>query len=112
MPYEYAMAEDESKVALFDKSMLWGNLKNLDITKYEEGNVLPDGTYSIDVIFNENPKGRYELAVNKNTEKNNSMPCVPRSLLLSFGVKETDLPITDGKDECINLYVALPIAMP
>ncbi|WP_287877091.1 fimbria/pilus outer membrane usher protein [Aquitalea sp.] len=110
MPCDYAMAEDESKVALFDKSMLWGNIKNLDITKYEEGNTIPDGTYSIDIVFNEILKGRYELSVKRNNEENRSIPCVPRSLLLSFGVKEESLPPKEKEDACIDISKYIPNA--
>jgi outer membrane usher protein len=110
MSCDYAMAEDESKVALFDKSMLWGNIKDLDISKFEEGNVIPDGTYSIDIVFNETLKGRYELSVKRNIEKNSSMPCVSRSLLLSFGVKEENIPQMGEYDACIDISRYIPNA--
>lgn len=107
---ENAMAEDESKVALFDKTMLWGNLKNLDISKYEQGNLIPDGNYSIDIIFNESLKGRYDLPVKRDVTTNSSMPCISRSLLLTFGVKEEALPKSVDNPECINISQYIPNA--
>ncbi|QBJ77115.1 fimbria/pilus outer membrane usher protein [Aquitalea sp. USM4] len=110
MPYDYALAGEESKVALFDKSMLWGNLKELDISKYEEGNIIPDGTYSIDIVFNDTLKGRYELAVKKNSANSQSMPCISRKLLITFGVKEESLPPTVEDSECIDISKYIPDA--
>lgn len=110
MPLEYAMAGNENKVALFDKSMLWGNLKNLDITNFEENNTIPDGVYSIDIIFNETPKGRHELNVKKMPGSNSSLPCVSRRLLLSFGVKEADIPQSGEDEECVNITKYIPNA--
>lgn len=110
MAHDYAIAGEESKVALFDKSMLWGNSKELDISKYEEGNIIPDGTYSIDIIFNDTLKGRYDLAVKKYGEKNSSLPCLSRSLLLSLGVNEKSLPSTMEDEQCVNISHYIPNA--
>ncbi|NWK76798.1 fimbria/pilus outer membrane usher protein [Aquitalea sp. LB_tupeE] len=110
MAYEHAIAGNENKVALFDKSMLWGNLKDLDVRSFEEDNVLPDGTYSIDVIFNGTPKGQQTLTIKKSNGQQKSVTCVPRSLLISFGVKESNLPDGADFDECADISTYIPNA--
>ncbi|WP_137009372.1 fimbria/pilus outer membrane usher protein [Aquitalea aquatilis] len=99
-------AEDNTQAPAFDKSMLWGeSLKNLDFSKYGTSNTLPDGTYSIDLSINGIVKGRRDLTVIKKSSKNTAIPCVPRELLLEFGVKPESLPIAaePGDDECVDI---------
>ncbi len=99
-------AEDNAAAPVFDKSMLWGeSLKNLDFSKYSTTNTLPDGTYSIDLNINGIVKGRRDLSVIKKSSTSTAIPCVPRELLLEFGVKSESLPAAkeSADDECVDI---------
>ncbi|WP_199052445.1 fimbria/pilus outer membrane usher protein [Aquitalea sp. ASV15] len=104
--HQAVQANENGSEPSFDRSLLWGDsLKKLDFSKFQTGSSLPEGEYSTDVLINEIPRGRRDLRLIKTEDNKNTVPCIPRSLLLELGVRADRLPepTQKGEDICVDL---------
>lgn len=79
--------ESSSKFANFDNSMLWGaGAQTLDINRYNNGNPVEPGTYSVDVSLNGSPAGRYDITFVPGAAADQAKPELSANILEKIGV--------------------------
>jgi outer membrane usher protein len=100
--------------ASFDRSMLSGAGQNTtDLSRFERGNFVPSGTYSVDIYLNDRPVGRSDVRFAATSADASATPCVTRTLLDTLGLHPTDLPpritadLTDDK-VCVDMASVIP----
>lgn len=68
--------------ASFDRSLLSGAGQNTtDLTRFERGNFIPAGSYSVDLYMNEVPVGRTDVRFAASSADASASPCVTTALL-------------------------------
>lgn len=78
--------------ASFDRSMLSGAGQNTtDLSRFERGNFIPAGTYSVDVYLNDVPAGRTDVRFVAPSVDASATPCVTQSLLDTLRLHPDDL---------------------
>ena len=78
--------------ANFDRSMLAGAGQNTtDLSRFERGNFVPAGTYSVDMFLNEAPLGRSDVRLAAASPDASATPCVTPALLDTLGLHPADL---------------------
>ncbi len=100
--------------ASFDRSMLSGAGQNTtDLSRFEHGNFVPAGTYSVDLYLNDRPIGRSDVRFAAASADASATPCVTRPLLDKLGLHPADLPaeasagLTDDK-RCVDMASVIP----
>ncbi|MGB3498680.1 fimbria/pilus outer membrane usher protein [Rhodanobacter lindaniclasticus] len=87
-----ASAAADAADANFDRSMLAGAGQNTtDLSRFERGNFVPAGTYSVDLFLNEAPVGRTDVRLAAPSPDASATPCVTQALLDTLGLHPTDL---------------------
>ncbi|TPG79606.1 fimbria/pilus outer membrane usher protein [Pseudomonas arsenicoxydans] len=75
------------KLASFDTSMLWGaGAQSLNVERYNEGNPVEPGTYSVDVSLNNTPAGRHDITFVPGASAVQAKPAPSLELLEKIGV--------------------------
>jgi len=74
----------------FDPGFLMG--QSVDVTRFEHGNTVLPGTYSVDVTINQNPGGHAEISFIQKDSTSSAQPCLTLSLLDSLGVNTSPWP--------------------
>ena len=78
--------------ASFDRSMLSGAGRNTtDLSRFEHGNFVLPGSYSVDISLDEVPIGRSAIRFAAPTADVSATPCVTRALLDKLGLHPADL---------------------
>lgn len=78
--------------ASFDRSLLSGAGQNTtDLSRFERGDFVPAGTYSVDIYLNERIVGRSDVRFAAPTVGASATPCVTQSLLDELGLHPADL---------------------
>jgi outer membrane usher protein len=100
--------------ASFDRSMLSGAGQNTtDLSRFERGNFVPSGTYSVDIYLNDGPVGRSDVRFAAPSADASATPCVTRTLLDKLGLHPADLPaqttadLTDA-NVCVDMASVIP----
>ncbi|WP_223250860.1 fimbria/pilus outer membrane usher protein [Rhodanobacter denitrificans] len=100
--------------ASFDRSMLSGAGQNTtDLSRFERGDFVPAGTYSVDIYLNDRPVGRSNVRFAATSADAAATPCVTMALLDRLGLHPTDLSArttADLADEkvCVDMARVIP----
>ncbi|MGB3747859.1 MAG: fimbria/pilus outer membrane usher protein [Rhodanobacter sp.] len=87
-----ASAALDAADANFDRSMLAGAGRNTtDLSRFERGNFVPAGTYSVDLFLNDAPAGRTDVRLAAPSADASATPCVTQALLGTLGLHPADL---------------------
>jgi len=79
--------------ASFDRSMLSGAGQNTtDLSRFERGNFVPAGNYSVDIYLNDRAVGRSNVRFAAPTPEASAIPCMTRDLLDRLGLHPAKLP--------------------
>lgn len=104
----------DSVDANFDRSMLSGAGQNTtDLSRFERGDFIPAGNYSVDIYLNERPIGRSDVRFSAPSPDASASPCFTRSLLDQLGLhpvdpsKATAATLADGRS-CLDIADAIP----
>lgn len=85
-------AVDAAVDANFDRSMLSGAGQNTtDLSRFERGNFVPAGTYSVDIFLNERPIGRRDVRFAAPSDDASATACVTPALLDLLGLHLADI---------------------
>lgn len=85
-------ASGDAADATFDRSMLSGAGQNTtDLSRFERGNFVLPGSYSVDIFLNEFPVGRTDVRFAAPSDDVSATPCVTRALLDKLGLHPADL---------------------
>lgn len=100
--------------ASFDRSMLSGAGQNTtDLSRFERGNFVPSGSYSVDVYINDSPVGRSNVRFAATSADASATACITRTLLDTLGLHPTDLSarttadLTNG-NVCVDMASVIP----
>lgn len=78
--------------ASFDRSMLSGAGQNTtDLSRFERGNFVPAGTYSVDIFLNERPVGRSDVRFAAPSTDASATACVTPALLGLLGLHPAEV---------------------
>lgn len=99
----------------FDTSYLSGSDKNVDISRFERGSIVPPGIYNADVYLNNSRIGRRDLRFATPPGKASAVPCLDQSLYDQLGlrtVKQDPSTLAALRDPsaCVNLASLIPDA--
>lgn len=98
-----AKTPDNSPMATFDNSMLWGNgAHSIDLSRYAEGNPVEAGKQAMDVSMNTHPAGNFEIDFIEGKRPGQAEPCLTADLLERLSVDTDKLPEA-SKGRCIAL---------
>lgn len=87
-----APAADAVVDASFDRSMLSGAGQNTtDLSRFERGNFVPAGSYSVDIFLNERPVGRSDVRFAAPSADASATACVTPALLDLLGLHPADV---------------------
>ncbi|AIY41649.1 Outer membrane usher protein [Collimonas arenae] len=86
-----------------------GSGKAVDLSRFEKGNNVVPGNYSVDVFVNQNWAGRMQLPFKEQVGLANAQPCFNKKALEQAGVAVTKLPPEIGM-QLADASVCLPIA--
>ena len=87
-----AGAAADAADANFDRSMLAGAGQNTtDLSRFERGNFVPAGNYSVDIYLNDAPVGRRDVRLAAPSPDASATPCVTPALLDTLGLHPADL---------------------
>jgi len=100
--------------ASFDRSMLSGAGQNTtDLSRFERGNFVPSGSYSVDLYLNDSPIGRSNVRFTAASADASATPCVTRALLDTLGLHPADLSAQTTADLTNdNICVAMSAVVP
>lgn len=71
----------------FDSSFLVGqSAKNVDLSRFERGNVVLPGVYSVDITVADGWQGRRDITFREQSDQTSAVPCFDRALLTEMGV--------------------------
>jgi outer membrane usher protein len=107
-------AASDAMDASFDRGMLSGAGQNTtDLSRFEHGNFVPSGTYSVDVYLNDRPVGRSDVRFAATSTEASATPCVTRALLDKLGLHPADLPALTTSDlasdsACVDMTSVIP----
>lgn len=100
--------------ASFDRSLLSGAGQNTtDLSRFERGNFVPAGTYSVDIYLNERMIGRSDVRFAALSADASATPCVTQSLLDELGLHPANLSdqvianLTDTS-VCVDMTSVIP----
>lgn len=100
---------DGSSHVEFDNSFLAsGSGRNVDISRFDRGNVVLPGNYSVDVFVNQNWVGRQQMPFKVSEEGANAQPCFDKRLLEAMGV-DLDKVIAEIRKQLNVAGTCLPI---
>ena len=89
-PDAAATGADAALDASFDRSMLSGAGQNTtDLSRFERGNFVPAGSYSVDIYLNGRVIGRSNVRLAAPAPDASAVPCVSRELLQQLGLHPT-----------------------
>lgn len=100
--------------ASFDRSMLSGAGQNTtDLSRFERGNFVPAGSYSVDLYLNDGPTGRTDVRFAAPSADASATPCVNQSLLNMLGLHPDKLSAqitADLTDDsvCVDIASVIP----
>ncbi len=100
--------------ASFDRSMLSGAGQNTtDLSRFERGNFVPSGSYSVDLYLNDSPTGRTDVRFAAPSADASATPCVNQSLLNMLGLHPDKLSVqitADLADDsvCVDIASVIP----
>lgn len=98
----------------FDRSMLSGAGQNTtDLSRFERGDFVPAGNYSVDIYLNERPVGRNDVRFSAPSPDASASPCFTRALLDQLGLHPADLSKSTqaalaGGQGCIDIADIIP----
>ncbi|MEO5810589.1 MAG: fimbria/pilus outer membrane usher protein [Rhodanobacter sp.] len=96
--------------ATFDRSMLSGAGQNTtDLSRFERGNFVLPGNYSVDIFLNEISVGRSDVRFATPSVDASATPCLTRALLDKLGLHPADLS-EQVSDELANDSACVDIA--
>ncbi|WP_426701129.1 fimbria/pilus outer membrane usher protein [Rhodanobacter sp. Col0626] len=100
--------------ASFDRSMLSGAGQNTtDLSRFERGNFVPSGTYSVDIYLNDGAIGRTDVRFAAPSADASAAPCVTGALLDKLGLHpgklsaQTTSDLTDNS-ACVDMASVIP----
>jgi outer membrane usher protein len=98
IPADAAVAVDGGASAVdaidasFDRTLLSGAGQNTtDLSRFERGDFIPSGAYSVDIYLNERPIGRSEVRFAAPSDDASATPCVTTVLLDTLGLHPSNL---------------------
>ncbi|MDW2982969.1 MAG: fimbria/pilus outer membrane usher protein [Rhodanobacter sp.] len=100
--------------ASFDRSMLPGAGQNTtDLSRFERGDFVPSGTYSVDLYLNNRLVGRSEVRFAAPSSDASATPCVTPALLDQLGLHPAELsPATTAalasSTACVDMATVIP----
>ena len=100
--------------ASFDRSMLSGAGQNTtDLSRFERGDFVLSGTYSVDIYLNDRPVGRSDVRFAAPSNDANATPCVTPALLGKLGLHPAGLsPATSAAlastATCVDMATVIP----
>ena len=100
--------------ASFDRSMLSGAGQNTtDLSRFERGDFVPSGTYSVDIYLNDRPVGRSDVRFAAPSNDASATPCVTSALLGKLGLHPASLsPATSAalasSTACVDVATVIP----
>lgn len=109
-----AMEGMDASFANFDRSMLSGAGQNTtDLSRFERGNFVPAGRYSVDIYLNDRPVGRSNVRFAATSADASATPCVTQTLLDTLRLHPADLSaqvVADlGNDAvCVDMASVIP----
>jgi len=89
----------------FDPAFLMG--QSVDVTRFEHGNPVLPGTYSVDMTINQNPGGHAEISFTQKGSETSAQPCLTPALLDSLGINTSQWPALPA-GQCVNLAALIP----
>ncbi len=98
----------------FDRSMLSGAGQNTtDLSRFERGNFVLPGSYSVDIFVNDMPVGRSDVRFATSSAEVSATPCVTRALLDKLGLHPADLSDQviaglTGEAACVEIDSVIP----
>lgn len=98
-PITLAQAESQVAAVSFNSDFLRGASKDMDVSRYAEGNPALAGDYYLDVYVNGSWKGRNELAFRSAPGEINARTCFTLGMLSGYGV---DVSTIEGGDEALG----------
>lgn len=109
-----ASAGADAADANFDRSMLAGAGQNTtDLSRFERGNFVPAGNYSVDIYLNDAPVGRRDVRLAAPSPDASATPCVTPALLDTLGLQPahlTDALLAEMADPaaCVDITRVIP----
>jgi outer membrane usher protein len=100
--------------ASFDRSMLSGAGQNTtDLSRFERGNFVPSGSYSVDLYLNDSPTGRTDVRFAAPSTDTSATPCVTHALLDMLGLHPDKLSARTAADladnrACVDIAEVIP----
>ena len=100
--------------ANFDRSMLSGAGQNTtDLSRFERGDFVPAGAYSVDLFLNQRPIGRGNVRFAAPSPEASATPCVTRPLLDQLGLHPADVSAQTTADladpaKCVDIAKVIP----
>ncbi|MRI43465.1 fimbrial biogenesis outer membrane usher protein [Stenotrophomonas sp. MH181796] len=87
----------------FNAAFLPLDSRDLDLSRYREGNPVKPGIYRVDVVLNGLLRTRHDIRIDGEEDGSNPVVCISPSLLQSLGVDASHTSATDGSDDCTHL---------
>jgi outer membrane usher protein len=81
--------------ARFETSFL-SSENQVDMSRFEKGNVILPDTYRVDIIVNQNWLGREDIVFKDRPGSNSAVPCLPTTILSKWGVDLDKVARGDG----------------
>ncbi|OZB62073.1 MAG: hypothetical protein B7X39_03815 [Lysobacterales bacterium 14-68-21] len=101
-------ADGSANEASFDRSMLSGAGQNTtDLSRFERGDFVPAGAYSVDLFLNGRPVGRNEVRFAAASPDASATPCFTRDLLDQLGLHPA-APAKAAAGVCTDLTAIIP----
>ncbi len=100
--------------ATFDRSMLSGAGQNTtDLSRFERGNFVLPGSYSVDIFLNDVSVGRTDVRFATSSVDLSAAPCVTRALLDKLGLRPAGLSDQlaaelTGDSACVDIASVIP----
>jgi outer membrane usher protein len=81
-----AAAPDVNRVQFEEAFLVQGSGRNVDLSRFEEGNVAMPGMYHVDIYVNQSRVTRVDVPFKASDERENAQPCFDAKLLERVGV--------------------------
>ncbi|KDP86738.1 fimbrial protein [Cupriavidus sp. SK-3] len=114
-PAPFQIAQIQSTPLEFESGFLNNSGGGVDLSKFERSNVVPPGTYSVDIYVDQNWVGRASVPFKAVAGTADAQPCFNEALLKQAGVNLGKLPhhvkaAFAEPDACVRLGQAIPDA--